>query len=139
LDIIHHRFLSLYYRAFATNQQAISSDRKNDDAISDIIKSLAGLPTNQNSLERHDKIVLNSAQHFSFRVKNRAGLEDMLRRMFDFNLSVRDFIPESYDISEGYRAILGRQSSSLGVNFQIGRTYMSIIGKFEIHIGPLFF
>jgi type VI secretion system protein ImpH len=140
LDIIHHRFLSLYYRAFSANQQAISFDRKDDDPISDIIKGLAGLPPGQGYTERQDRIVLNSAQHFSFLVKNRSGLENLLRRTFNFNLEVREFIPVSYDIPPENYAILGKQQSSrLGVNLQIGRTYMSITGKFEIYIGPIAF
>jgi type VI secretion system protein ImpH len=140
LDIIHHRFLSLHYRAYSANQQAISSDRKDDDPISDIIKSLAGIPPGQGFGERQDQLALNSAQHFSFLVKNRSGLEDSLHQTFNFNLEVREFIPASYDIPPGNYAILGReQGSILGVNLQIGRTYMIITGKFEIHIGPLTF
>jgi type VI secretion system protein ImpH len=138
LDIIHHRFLSLYYRAYAAHQQAISFDRNNDDPITGIVKSLAGLPPGHT--ERQERVVLNSAQHFSFAVKNRWGLEDLLRRTFTFNLEVQEFVPVSYDIPPDNYAILGNaQSSTLGVNLQIGRTYMSITGNFEIHIGPISF
>jgi type VI secretion system protein ImpH len=138
LDILHHRFLSLYYRAYAANQQAMSFDRKDDDPISGIIKGLAGLPPGQGFGERQDRIALNSAQHFSFLAKNRWGLEDVLRQTFDFKLEVREFIPATYDISPEDYAILGK-GSTLGLNLQIGRTRMSVTGKFEIHIGPLSF
>jgi type VI secretion system protein ImpH len=140
LDIIHHRFLSFHYRAFSVGQQAISFDRKDDDPVSDIIRSLAGLPPGGGFGERQDRIALNSPQHFSLAVKNRWGLEDLLRRTFKAELEVREFIPASYDIPPANYAILGRENASrLGVNLQIGRTYMSITGKFEIHIGPLAF
>ncbi|MDR2480865.1 MAG: type VI secretion system baseplate subunit TssG [Spirochaetaceae bacterium] len=140
LDIIHHRFLSFYYRAYAANQQAISFDRKDDDVFSNIIKSLSGLPPNIMTLrDQIERISLNSAQHFSFAVKNRWGLEDVLRRTFKFNIEVREFIPASCDIPAYCYAILGVQNSQIGVNLQIGRTYMSITGKFEIRIGPLSF
>ncbi|MDR3147563.1 MAG: type VI secretion system baseplate subunit TssG, partial [Treponema sp.] len=140
LDIIHHRFLSFYYRAFSASQQAISFDREDDDPVSDSVRSLAGLPPGQGFGERQNRLVLNFARHFSFLIKNRWGLEDLLRRTFKFNLDVREFIPASYDIPPENHAILGReQSSLLGVNLQIGRTCMSSTGKFEIHIGPLAF
>jgi type VI secretion system protein ImpH len=140
LDIIHHRFLSFYYRAFSASQQAISFDREDDDPLSDSVRSLAGLPPGRGFGERQNRMVLNFARHFSFLIKNRWGLEDLLRRTFKFDLDVREFIPASYDIPPENHAILGReQSSLLGVNLQIGRTCMSITGKFEIHIGPLAF
>jgi type VI secretion system protein ImpH len=140
LDIIHHRFLSFYYRAYSANQQAISFDRKDEDPISDIIRSLTGLPPDRGFTERRERIALNSAQHFSLLVKNRWGLEDLLRRTFKLESEVREFIPTSYDIPPENYAILGReQNSRLGVNLQIGRTCISITGKFEIRIGPLAF
>ncbi len=140
LDIIHHRFLSFYYRAFSANQQAISFDRKDEDHLSDSIRSLVGLPLGQGFAEYQDRIALNTAQHFSLQGRNRWGLEDLLRRTFRFNPEVREFIPASRDIPPENYAILGReQTSRLGVNLQIGRTCMSVTGKFEIHIGPLAF
>ena len=140
LDIIHHRFLTLYCRAYAAGQQAMSFDRPGADPIAGVIKSLTGFPPRQGPEERREGIILHSAQHFSFLAKNRSGLEEVLRRTFAFNLEVRDFIPASYDIPPECRALLGRkQSSVLGLNLQIGRTYMSITGKFEIRMGPLGF
>ncbi|MDR2500381.1 MAG: type VI secretion system baseplate subunit TssG, partial [Treponema sp.] len=139
LDIIHHRFLSLYYRAFAANQQALSFDRPDQDPITDIIKALAGFPPGKGYTERQEQGVLSAAEHFSFLVKNRWGLEDALRRSFGFNLTIREFVPAAYDIPPENYAVLGKKNSSLGVNLQIGRTYMTITGKFEIHIGPLSF
>ncbi|MDR2521628.1 MAG: type VI secretion system baseplate subunit TssG [Spirochaetaceae bacterium] len=137
LDIIHHRFLTFYYRAYSANQQAISFDRSADDPFSEIVKSLAGFAPDADLPARQERIVLKSARHFSLRVKNRAGLEATLRRTFGLALEVRDFIPAAYDIPPDSYALLGRQSSTLGVNLQIGRTYASVTGKFEIHIGPV--
>jgi type VI secretion system protein ImpH len=44
LDIINHRFTVFFYRAFSQNEQAISFDRVENDAIASIVKSFAGLP-----------------------------------------------------------------------------------------------
>jgi type VI secretion system ImpH/TssG family protein len=130
--------MTLYYRSYAANQQAMSFDRRDDDPISLIIKSLAGFsPTD--SQERQEMLILKSAQQFSFLTRNRQSLEDMLRRLFKFNLEIRDFIPSSRDIPHESRAVLGKKNTSLGLDLQIGNTYISITGKFEIHIGPLSF
>ena len=155
LDIIHHRFITLFYRSYAANQQAMSFDRSDDDPLSLIIKSLSGFMPAGNAIgnlqhysagsplllpvDRQERLILKSAHHLSFLARNRGSLEDLLRRLFNFNLEVRDFIPSSYDISLESYAILGEKNTTLGLNLQIGRTYMSITGKFEIHIGPLSF
>ena len=139
LDIIHHRFTTLYYRSYSASQQAMSFDRKDDDPLSFIVKSLAGFSPDAGTPARQELLILRSAGQFSFPAKNRQGLEDMLRRLYTFNLSVRDFIPSLYDIHPENHALLGRKNNSLGFNVQIGSVYTSTTGKFEIHIGPLSF
>ena len=171
LDIIHHRFLTFYYRAYAANQQAMSFDRSDDDPLSFIIKSLAGISDRrmsrskdrktdvagdskvksskdrraasssraENQQGRQEQLFLKSAQQFSFLAKTHRGLENMLRCLLKFNIEVRDFIPSSYDIPPVNYAFLGKKNNSLGLNSQIGRTYTSITGKFEIRIGPVSF
>ncbi|MDR2952893.1 MAG: type VI secretion system baseplate subunit TssG, partial [Treponema sp.] len=76
---------------------------------------------------------------FSFLAKNRWGLESLLRGLFKFPLEIRDYIPSFRDIPPDGRAVLGKKNATLGLDTQIGRTYTSITGKFEIRIGPLSF
>jgi len=139
LDIIHHRFITLYYRSHAANQQAMSYDRGDDDPLSAIIKSLAGFPSVGTLPEHQEQLILKSARQFSFLAKNRRGLEDLLRRLFNFKVEVKDFIPSSGDIPPANYALLGTKNTTAGLDLQIGRTYTSITSKFEIHIGPLSF
>jgi type VI secretion system protein ImpH len=140
LDILHHRMLTLYYRAFAMNQQAISFDFPADDAITDIIKSLTGLPPDAEINEKIANIPLTHASNFGFMVKNEAGLEDILYRIFKIDLEVKSFIPALYDMPPESYAIVGNpQTALLGRNIQIGRQYVSATHKFEIRIGPIHF
>jgi type VI secretion system protein ImpH len=138
LDIIHHRFLVLYYRAFAANQQSISFDRKSEDPISAMVKSLAGFSPEFVFNDERERLALVYTRHFGASIKTRWALEDMLRRLFRFPLRVRDFVTASYDIPPDSRAVLGK-TTRLGVNTQIGRTYLSATHKFEIEIGPVSF
>ncbi|MDR0386441.1 MAG: type VI secretion system baseplate subunit TssG [Treponema sp.] len=139
LDIIHHRFLTLFYRAFARNEQSVSFDREDDDPIRGIFKSLAGLPPDQVFKEpRQERVLLAYPHQFGIKIKNRVILEDILRRSFRMDITVKDLVLASYDIPLENRAVLGRRkTATLGVNLQIGRTYYSARGKFEIHIGPV--
>lgn len=140
LDIIHHRMLTFYYRAFAMHQQSICFDRPKEDPIASSIKSLTGLPPDSLGYDAaQSKIVLAFAHHFGF-MKNRSSLEDMLRRLFGFNLEVKQFSPADYDIPDDSHAVLvNPKTTTLGVNMQIGRTYYSVTQRFEICIGPIDF
>ncbi|GHV91794.1 hypothetical protein AGMMS50268_22970 [Spirochaetia bacterium] len=139
LDIIHHRMHVLFYRAFALNEQAVSFDRSSDDPVTDIFKSLAGLPPDQIMADKkQERLFLAYPHHFGMRFKTRSALEDILRQVFGINIEVGDFVIAPYDIPVEDRAILGnRETTTLGENLQIGRSYYSATQKFEIRIGPV--
>ena len=138
LDIIHHRFHVLYYRAFAQNEQSVSFDRPEHDPIRDIIKGMAGLPPGMNFGTSREKIMLSHTDTFSFTARNREGLEKTLRRMLKTGVRVKDFVIALYDINPDDYARLGNpKTAALGVNLQIGRRYLSATHRFEIEIGPI--
>ncbi|MDR1469213.1 MAG: type VI secretion system baseplate subunit TssG [Spirochaetaceae bacterium] len=144
LDIINHRFLTLFYRAYSTYQQCLSFDRPDDDHIGNVINALAGIPPARDikaTFPSHSMSIARSyAQHFSFQLKNRYGLLDLLRGIFDYAIEVVEFAPGRYDIPPDRRAVLGRRKTSvLGRTIQIGRSMMTITGNFEIRIGPVSF
>jgi type VI secretion system protein ImpH len=140
LDIIHHRMHGLYYRAFAQHEQSISFDRPRDDPVQDIIKSLTGLPPNMGFDRISEIAVLSYGSNFSFMVRNRSGLEDILRRMLKTRVQVNDFMVASYDLHAEDYAVLGNPKTAvLGVNLQTGRTCLSATRQFEIAMGPIGF
>ncbi|MBR1945764.1 MAG: type VI secretion system baseplate subunit TssG [Alphaproteobacteria bacterium] len=139
LDIINHRFLTLFYRAWAENEQAVSFDRPDDDKITDIIRSLAGAaPDMKTSDTAFPHLMANYANHFGRPVKSRTSLEEILRRIMNVGIKVKDFVASSYDIPKGARSHLGRRDTSvLGKNVQLGRTYMSVTREFSVETEPL--
>ncbi|MBO4643592.1 MAG: type VI secretion system baseplate subunit TssG [Alphaproteobacteria bacterium] len=141
LDIINHRFLTLFYRAWAENEQAVSFDRADDDKITDIVRALAGTPSDMSSVNRtFPYLTANYANHFGRSVKSCSSLEEILRNVMKVDLVVKDFVVSSYDIPKNARCHLGhRESSVLGKNIQLGRTYMSATREFEIEVGPVSF
>jgi type VI secretion system protein ImpH len=140
LDIIHHRMHVFFYRAFAQNEQSISFDRPGDDPVRDIIKSFTGLPPQMNFDGSLENVALSFGGNFSFMVRNRNGLEDMLRRILKTKVTVRDFIVATYDLEPKDYAILGnRKTVTLGVNLQIGQKCFCAARRFEIEFGPIDF
>jgi type VI secretion system ImpH/TssG family protein len=140
LDIIHHRMQVFFYRAFAQNEQSISFDRPADDPVQDIIKSFTGLPPRMGFDGAIENIALSFGENFSFMVRNRKGLEDMLRRILRTKVTVQDFIIASYDLEPKDYAILGNpETATVGVNLQIGRRSLCATRRFEVAIGPIGF
>jgi type VI secretion system protein ImpH len=149
LDIINHRFLTLFYRAYSTYQQCMSFDRPEDDYIGNVIKALAGISPGSVTAgdtkprrfsDRCESIAQSYAQHFSFQLKNRYGLLDVLRGIFDYHIELVEFVIDYYDIPHYRRAVLGNKKTSvLGHNIQIGRSMINMTGHFEIRIGPVSF
>jgi type VI secretion system protein ImpH len=133
LDIIHHRFHTLYYRAFSIYEQAISNDRSNikDDPVKLLIASLAGSNINYNTS------VCNAAQ-FSQTMRTRSNLEIVLRNMYKVPIAVKDFTLMKLDIPHENHVFLGERSRSLlGKTMQIGRQFWSMTQKFDIFLGPM--
>ena len=141
LDIINHRFLTLFYRAWAENEQAVSFDRADDDKITDIIRALAGTPSDMLPANRiFPYLTANYASHFGRCIKNHSSLQEILRNVMKVDLKVRDFVVSSYNIPKNVRCRLGnRETSVLGKNIQLGRSYMSATREFEIEVGPVVF
>jgi type VI secretion system protein ImpH len=140
LDIIHHRFQVLYYRAFAQNEQSISFDRPEDDPVRGMITSLVGLPPEMGFDAVSQTIALSYGENFSFMVRNRSGLEDTLRRMLNTTVTVRDFVAASQDLKSEDYAVLGNSKTAiLGLNLQIGRSSFCVTRQFDIEIGPIGF
>ncbi len=141
LDIINHRFLTLFYRAWAENELAVSFDRADDDKITDIIRALAGTPSDMFPSDRaFPYLTANYANHFGRSVKSRSSLEQILHNVLKSEVKVKDYVISSYDIPKGVRCRLGnRETSVLGENIQLGRTYMSATREFEIEVGLVSF
>lgn len=131
LDIIHHRFHTFYYRAAAAGDQAISSDRPQDDPLKTVVASLTGFPA-------ATAIPLGNAPQFAFTLKNRANLEALLQNEYRLPIHVQDFVLSHNDIPTENHVYLGaRDRSVLGRTMQIGRQFLATAQKFEIRVGPM--
>ncbi|HAW34410.1 MAG TPA: type VI secretion system baseplate subunit TssG [Alphaproteobacteria bacterium] len=141
LDIVHHRFATLFYRAWAMNEQAVSFDRPDDDPVTDIVRALAGTPPDMPTANADmPYLTANYASHFGSAVKSRSSLEAILRGVLKIDLKIRDHVTASYDIPAEARCQLGnRDTAVVGRNMQLGRAYLSSTREFEILIGPVSF
>lgn len=122
LDLINHRLLTLFYRAFAHHELPVSFDRA-DDPIGHALASLAG------ALPPESILTPVKAQALSAFLMNpqRSGtnLALMLSAFFQHEIKVREFAPSRQKMAPQYQARLGRQNCSLNRNCQLGRHYFT--------------
>ena len=138
LDIINHRFLTLFYKAFSENEMAVAFDRENSK-----LEKLMMLLTCSSKREK------SSLPHFTIKsmvnflsLKNRSadGLRHVLHNFFGEKIELKSFVEKSYVIPQEYRLRLVKSKDlRLGVNTQLGSNYLSKSKSFAITIGPISF
>jgi type VI secretion system protein ImpH len=140
-DIFHHRFLSLFYRAWAATQPAVSFDRPKEDRFSAYVGSLIGL--GMDSVRERDALADQVKLHFAGRLsaqnKSAENLEGMIADYYDFPARVVEFVGQWLDLPEDALWKLGDSPSngSLGSGATLGSRVWDCQSKFRIVLGPL--
>jgi len=140
-DIFHHRFLSLFYRAWAATQPAVSFDRPEEDRFSAYVGSLIGLGTD--SMRKRDALADQVKLHFVGRLsaqnKSAENLEAMIADYYDFPARVVEFVGQWLDLPEDALWKLGDSPSngSLARGATLGSRVWDCQSKFRIVLGPL--
>ncbi|MDO5532391.1 type VI secretion system baseplate subunit TssG [Sutterella sp.] len=139
-DIIHHRLLALYYRAWAQNEEAVQFDRSGDDLTGNVVRAIAGLPEREKDMGLPHYAARAFTRFLSRMPRTADGLAKMLALWTEEKVRVEECVEGDYDIPADYRCRLGRREvSTLGRNMQIGRRYASRSRKMRVRIGPVDF
>jgi type VI secretion system protein ImpH len=138
LDIFHHRFISLFYRAWADAEPSVSHDRPEHDIFKQRLNTFSGEDhVGQDSFDQNQNI----HQYLSglFSQKNRSGkvLSQLLSESLHLDVNIEEFQGRWYEIDSSEQIRLGGRNASLGMNSIIGsRTYQRNF-NFGINIGPV--
>ncbi|MGE7990123.1 type VI secretion system baseplate subunit TssG [Pseudomonas sp. NPDC089554] len=141
LDIFHHRLISLFYRAWANAQPAVSLDRPGADRFSDYVASLIGL--GMPSLQGRDAVPQRAKQYYAGRlapqVRNAAGLAALLSDDLCMPVRVQQFVGHWMALpADGLCALRsGPRAERLGQGTVLGRKVWNAQGKFRLLVGPL--
>lgn len=143
LDIFNHRLISLFYRAWACNQQNVSYDRKEEDRFAAYIGSLFGI--GEDSFRDRDAISDVSKLYYSGRLvcqtKNAEGLQKILEDYFGIPVDIEQFVGQWIKLAPEYRCKLGQspQNGTLGCSLIAGSRVWECQQKFRIKLGPMDF
>lgn len=136
-DIINHRFIGLFYRAWKANEQAVGMGKLDGGLITGIISALAGNPDMAGRLPSFTGAAWSGI--FGNLIKSKEGIERILCGFFRLPIKVKDHLISWHNIPQEYRCRLGQDNNVLGKSIQLGSRFCSCTHKFAIEIGPLDF
>lgn len=140
-DIFHHRIVSLFYRAWAVNQQTVSYEQAGHDHIADYVASLFG--DGMDSFHDRDSIPDSSKLHYAGRLagtaRNAEGLEAVVQDFFQIATRVETFVGEWIDLPLDSHCHLGEspRTGTLGATAIVGARIWECQYKFRIIMGPM--
>ncbi len=140
-NIFHQRLISLFYRAWASNQKVVDLDRSEGRKFSIFIGSLFGLGMEE--LQERDAVPDMSKLYFSGRLssqpRNAEGLEAILRDYFEVPSEVHPFAGRWLLLPGDSTCHLGQSadSGSLGINTIVGERFWDCQLSFRIRLGPM--
>jgi type VI secretion system protein ImpH len=137
LDVIHHRFLALFYRSWAQAQPTVNLDRRNDDRFSTYVGALVGhgMPSLRQRDAIPDNAKLFNAGVLGRQVRNADGLGSILTEFFKLPVRVEQYVGHWMALPVSEQSQL--RNSQLGRTAVVGKRVWDRQGKFRLHIGPM--
>lgn len=139
LDVLHHRFLALFYRAWAQAQPHVNHDRPKDDRFAVYTGAFVGLAP---ARFRERDAVPDLAKFFHVgtlirQTRNAEGLGGILQHFFRVPVEVEQFVGHWMRLGARERTYLARAGAALGSGAVLGRRVWDRQYKFRIHLGSL--
>lgn len=140
INLFQHRLTSLFYRAWAESEPAVSLDRPDCDRFRTYVGALIGIaPDSARDADSvPDYAKLSRAGLFAAQPRSAEGLEAVLADYFGIEVEVRQFVGSWLEIPDDLQCRLGgTEAAALGSNATLGAATWQCQHKFEIVLGPL--
>jgi type VI secretion system protein ImpH len=138
LDLFHHRFLALFYRAWAQAQPHVNHDRS-DDRFTAYVGSFIGLgpQTFRNRDTLPDLAKFFHVGALIRHVRNSEGLVHILQHFFRVPVRIEERVGHWMALGATERTYLARAGATLGGGAVLGERVWDRQHKFRISLGPL--
>jgi type VI secretion system protein ImpH len=141
INAFQHRFIALFYRAWADGDPTVNLDRPASDRFVRCLGALVGLapPAARAASPLAARAALGRAALFGRSSRSAACLERALSDYFGLAIHIQPFIGGWLEIPEDSRTRLGARSGggALGMGATLGASSWQCQHQFEIRIGPL--
>jgi type VI secretion system protein ImpH len=139
-DMLTHRVMTLFYRAWRAGQPAPSFDRPDSDQFERKVAAISGHDgaAMRNRDEMPDMAKRHFAGHLAQGNKTAEGLMSMLSAFFEVPVRMQEFVGTWLDLEPDDRWQLGAPAR-LGMTTSIGSRVWTRGAKFRIIVGPVGF
>jgi type VI secretion system protein ImpH len=139
LDVFNHRFLALFYRAWAQAQPHVNMDRPGADRFAAYVGALFGISPQP---FRHRDDVPDVAKFFHVgalvrHVRNAEGLAGLLQHFFKVPVRIEQYVGHWMLLGVRERTRLAREGATLGSGAVLGSRVWDCQHKFRICLGAL--
>jgi type VI secretion system protein ImpH len=139
LDVFHHRFIALFYRAWAQTQAHVHRDRPAEDGFAAYMGAFIGAAP---ATFRHRDAVPDEGKWFHVaalmpQARNAEGLREILQQFFRTAVRIEEFVGHWMRLGAGERTQLGLHGTTLGSGAVAGSRIWDRQNKFRVHLGPL--
>ena len=141
INAFQHRFIALFYRAWADGDPAVNLDRPESDRFVRYVGALVGLasPAARTAAPVGSRAALGRGALFGQSSRSAEALERALSDYFGLEVSIRQFVPGWLEIPHEARTRLGvgSRAAALGAGATLGARSWQCQHQFEIAVGPL--
>jgi type VI secretion system protein ImpH len=136
LDLFNHRFIQLFFRAWADSRPIVHHDRPDADRFVAYIGSAIGVGSKpyQNLDSVPDAARLGFAGLLGAQAKSASRLAGAVCGLFNITAEVEEFVGTRLVLEAAEWTILGGRHNMLGEDALLGRTIFSVQDKIRVRI-----
>jgi type VI secretion system protein ImpH len=136
LDVFNHRFIQLFFRAWANSRPIAQHDRPKQDRFFAYVGSAIGIGSEpyRNLDSVPDAAKLCFAGLLGSQAKSASRLASAICGLFEVNAEVDEFVGTRLKLEAAECTILGKGHSALGEDAMLGQSVFSVQDKIRIRI-----
>ncbi|MDX8442164.1 type VI secretion system baseplate subunit TssG [Mesorhizobium australafricanum] len=137
VNILQHRMIALYYRAWADAHPAVQVERSVGGRVRAMLEAMAGIGLPGTQDPELDVVRLRQAGSLASQVDGAERLTLFLATAFKVPVQIKEFVAAWITIPTALQSRIGKAYAALGGGATIGPRVFSRQSRIELRIGPL--
>ncbi|TPK92431.1 type VI secretion system baseplate subunit TssG [Mesorhizobium sp. B2-4-17] len=137
VNILQHRMMALYYRAWADAHPAVQVERSVGGRVRGMLEAMSGIGLPGTQDPELDAVRLRQAGSLANQVDGVERLTLFLATAFKVQVQIKEFVAAWITIPTALQTRLGKAYAGLGRGATIGPRVFSRQSRIELRVGPL--
>ncbi|OHV60434.1 type VI secretion protein [Mesorhizobium sp. LCM 4577] len=137
VNILQHRMIALYYRAWADAHPAVQVERSVGGRVHAMLEAMAGIGLPGTQDPELDTVRLRQAGSLANQVDGAERLTLFLATAFKVPVEIKEFVAAWITVPKALQSRIGKAYAALGGGATIGPRVFSRQSRIELRVGPL--